>query len=249
MKICMAISLNWLSKDKSHVLKLPTNWRSKPCFCNICVVSFHNWLNSKSERFLFPLWDSVFLEFLRSVTSESYFFGNFLSIILVYSVRSNLFSSVIPFDGQSISCWSLYRHIFDLKPSNSLYNFAPSVGRCSLVWSTAWHKCLPAKSIRVATRSHFSYSLNKLLFVTAIPEMVRCWDLSSFWKRKQGKIYIFFAYLSYRGLIDLKMFNYISGSCTEAYCLLLVIIKVMQTVSKTNCIIDTSVPSKTLQKF
>ena len=148
----------------------------KPCFSNIFVVFFHKSLNSISERNLFPLWNSWFLACLRSVTNESYLFGNFCCIILVYSVRSNFVSSVIPLGGQRVSYWSLNLHILLFKPTSSWYSFDPSVGRCSWSWSTLRHKYLPAKSIRAATRSHFSYSLNQLLFPADILKMIRYLD-------------------------------------------------------------------------
>ena len=50
--------------------------------------------------------------------------------------------------------------------------------------------------------------------------------------------------------MDLKMFHKLFGSSIEVYCLLLVIIKVMQTIPKTiNCIIDTNDPSKNTEKL
>ena len=141
--IFAVISLNCWDEDKAQVFKSTTNWRSKPWLCNICFVSFHNWSNSLSVRFLFPLWNSLFLEFLRSATNESYFFGNLLYMIFGYSVRSNSFSSVIPFFGQRTSSWSLNLHIFRFKGSNSLYNYCPPVGRFSFLWRTSWHKHVP----------------------------------------------------------------------------------------------------------
>ena len=51
--------------------------------------------NSVSESSLFPLWNSLFLALLRSLTSDLYLSPNFFSIILVSSVRSNLVWSVI----------------------------------------------------------------------------------------------------------------------------------------------------------
>ena len=113
---------------------------------------------------------------LRSITNESYLFGNFCCIILVYSVRSNIFSSVIPLGGQRVSYWSLNLHILLFKPTSSSYSFDPSFGSCSWSWSTLRHKYLPAKSIRSATRSHLSYSLNQLLFPADILKMIRYLD-------------------------------------------------------------------------
>ena len=154
----------WCEK-MSHVFNPSTDARSKWCFCSMSVVSFHSWSNSTSGISFFPVWKSLFLAFLTSVTKESYLFPNFCFITFVYNVTSNLSQFVIPLLGQRISRWSRYWHF---KVFSSSYNSFPSVGSFSWINNTLWHRFLPEWSIKIVKRSQFSYSWLKPSIAAAI---------------------------------------------------------------------------------